>query len=165
MVPMCFCGQGLIRAASGTTFGVPGSRNLKENKRFYGFTDFRGKPARRGRGRHGPANQVTTGTGPHGVFCSSLRSAIRLLTAGDVLAGRLVGGELASIERILSRRARAYKIYSNISIFQMIINILILHVANIFINVVCEPSYISYFQIYIYISYILYKHISISYHI
>ena len=34
---------------------------LKENKRFYGFTDFRGKPARRGRGRHGPANQVTAG--------------------------------------------------------------------------------------------------------
>ena len=58
---MCFCAQGLIRAASGTTFGVPGTRNLKENKRFYGFTDFRGKPARRGRGRHAPANQVTAG--------------------------------------------------------------------------------------------------------
>ena len=29
--------------------------------RFYGFTDFRGKPARRGRGRRGSANQVTAG--------------------------------------------------------------------------------------------------------
>ena len=38
-----------IRAASGTTFGVPGTYSLKENKRFYGFTDFRGKPDRRGR--------------------------------------------------------------------------------------------------------------------
>jgi hypothetical protein len=30
---------------------VSGTGKLKENKRFYGFTDFRGKPAKRGRGR------------------------------------------------------------------------------------------------------------------
>ena len=34
---------------------------MKENKRFYGFTDFRGKPARRGRVGHAPGNQVTAG--------------------------------------------------------------------------------------------------------
>ena len=34
---------------------------MKENKRFYGFTDFRGKPERRGRGSHRPTNQVTAG--------------------------------------------------------------------------------------------------------
>ena len=34
---------------------------MKENKRFYGFTDFRGKPERRGKGSHRPANQVTAG--------------------------------------------------------------------------------------------------------
>ena len=34
---------------------------MKENKRFYGFTDFRGKPARRGRERHASENQVTAG--------------------------------------------------------------------------------------------------------
>ena len=61
LVPMCSCGQGLIRAASGTTFGVPGTYSLKENKRFYGFTDFRGKPDRRGRVGHRTANQVTAG--------------------------------------------------------------------------------------------------------
>ena len=35
---------------------------MKENKRIYGFTDFRGKPGRRGRGRHASANQVTAGS-------------------------------------------------------------------------------------------------------
>ena len=63
LVPMCSQGRGSIRAASGTTLGPPGTRNLKENRRFYGFTDFRGKPGRRGRGRHASANQVTAGLG------------------------------------------------------------------------------------------------------
>ena len=61
LVPMCSQGRGSIRAASGITLGPPGTRNLKENRRFYGFTDFRGEPARRGRGGHGSANQVTAG--------------------------------------------------------------------------------------------------------
>jgi hypothetical protein len=59
---MCSYGEGSIRAASGTTQGVSGTGKLKENKRFYGFTDFRGKPARRGRGSHAPLNQVTAGS-------------------------------------------------------------------------------------------------------
>ena len=63
LVPMCSYGQGSIREASGTTLGVLGTETLKGNKRFYGFTDFRGKPARRGRGRPRarasiPSNQV-----------------------------------------------------------------------------------------------------------
>ena len=58
---MCSYGQGSIRAASGTTLGVLGTSKMKENKRFYGFTDYRGKPARRGRVGHAPANQVTAG--------------------------------------------------------------------------------------------------------
>ena len=62
-VPMCSYGQGLIRAASGTTLGVLGTSKMKENKRFYGFTDFRGKPEKRGRGRRATANQVTAGKG------------------------------------------------------------------------------------------------------
>ena len=37
LVPMCSQGRGSIRAASGTTLGPPGTRNLKENRRFYGF--------------------------------------------------------------------------------------------------------------------------------
>ena len=61
LVPMCSYGQGSIREASGTTLGVSGTGNLKENKRFYGFTDFRGKPAGRGRGSRASANQVTAG--------------------------------------------------------------------------------------------------------
>ena len=31
-------------------------------KRVYGFTDLRGRPAGRGRARHGPPNQVTAGS-------------------------------------------------------------------------------------------------------
>ena len=50
LVPMCSYGQGSIREASGTTLGVSRTESLKENKRFYGFTDFRGEPARRGKG-------------------------------------------------------------------------------------------------------------------
>ena len=59
LVHLCSHGRGSIRAASGTTLGPPGTRKLKENRRFYGFTDFRGKPAGRGRGSHRPPNQVT----------------------------------------------------------------------------------------------------------
>ena len=71
-VPMCSHGQGSIRAASGTTLGVPGASKMKKNERFYGFTDLRGKMAERGRGGHATANQVTAGkTGDgagHGVL-------------------------------------------------------------------------------------------------
>ena len=47
-VPMGSHGQGSISTASGTTLGVQGTSKMKENERFYGFTDFRGKPAGRG---------------------------------------------------------------------------------------------------------------------
>ena len=53
--------QGSIRAASGTTLGVLETSKMKENERFYGFTDFRGKPARRGRVGRASANQVVAG--------------------------------------------------------------------------------------------------------
>ena len=49
-------------AASGTTLGVLGTSKMKGNERFYGFTDFRGKLARRGRGSRGSENQVTAGS-------------------------------------------------------------------------------------------------------
>ena len=61
-VPMCSYGQGLIRAASGTTMGVLGTSKMKENERLYGCTDFRGKPEKRGRGGRATPNQVTAGT-------------------------------------------------------------------------------------------------------
>ena len=57
-VPKCSHGQGSIGAASGTTLGVLETSKMKENERFYGFTDFRGKPAGRGRGRRGPAESA-----------------------------------------------------------------------------------------------------------
>ena len=60
-LPMGSYGQGSSRAASGTTLGVLGTSKMKENERFYGFTDFRGKPERRGRWSRGTANQVTAG--------------------------------------------------------------------------------------------------------
>ena len=60
-VPMCSYGQGLIRAASGTTLGVQGTSKMKENERFYGFTEFRGKPAGRGREGRGSLNQYIAG--------------------------------------------------------------------------------------------------------
>ena len=34
---------------------------MKENERFYGFTDFRGPAAQRGRMSHASTNQVTAG--------------------------------------------------------------------------------------------------------
>ena len=40
---------------------------MKENQRFYGFTDFRGKPERRGRWSRGTANQVTAGSILYGI--------------------------------------------------------------------------------------------------
>ena len=56
---ICSYGQGSVRAASGTTLGVLGTSKMKENKRFYGFTDFRGKPAGRGRNSHATLNQAS----------------------------------------------------------------------------------------------------------
>ena len=61
---MCSYGQGSIRAASGTTLGVLGTSKMKGNEWFYGFTDFRGPAAQRGRERHGTLNQVTAGYVP-----------------------------------------------------------------------------------------------------
>ena len=63
---MCSYGQGSVRAASGTTLGVLGTSKMKENERFYGFTDFRGKLAGRGGCSHRSMNQVTTGRGDRG---------------------------------------------------------------------------------------------------
>ena len=60
-VPMGSHGQGSIRAASRTTLGVLGTSKMKENERFYGFTDYRGPAAQRGRDSRGSANQVTAG--------------------------------------------------------------------------------------------------------
>ena len=54
-------GQGSIRAASGTTLCVQWTSKMKENERFYGFTDLRGKAVGRGRDGHGSKNQVTAG--------------------------------------------------------------------------------------------------------
>ena len=50
------------RAQSGLP-GVLGTSKMKENKRFYGFTEFRGKLAGRGREGRGPTNQITAGYG------------------------------------------------------------------------------------------------------
>ena len=58
---MCAFGQGSIRAALGTTLGVLGTSKTKENERFYGFTEFRGKPAGRGREGRGSLNQDIAG--------------------------------------------------------------------------------------------------------
>ena len=59
--PMCSYGWGSIRACSGTTLGVLGTSKMKENERFYGFTDFRGPAAHRGRDSRATTNQVTAG--------------------------------------------------------------------------------------------------------
>ena len=58
---MCSYGRGSTKAGSGTTLGVLWTSKMKENERFYGFTDFRGKPEKRGRGSHASVNQVTAG--------------------------------------------------------------------------------------------------------
>ena len=47
-------------------------------KRVYGFTDLRGRPAGRGRARHGPPNQVTAGLLPESCMRSKLPSGSRL---------------------------------------------------------------------------------------
>ena len=57
-VPMGGARSGL---AGGVFWGLQDVKNEEENERFYGFTDFRGKPARRGRGSRATANQVTAG--------------------------------------------------------------------------------------------------------
>ena len=48
-------------------------------KRVYGFTDLRGRPAGRGRARHGPPNQVTAGrkNTPRGAKEAARGSSIR----------------------------------------------------------------------------------------
>ena len=54
-------------------------------KRVYGFTDLRGRPAGRGRARHGPPNQVTAGH-PHTPI---IRYASRTANGGEgVLEGQ-----------------------------------------------------------------------------
>ena len=83
----CFS-HGAIREASGTTLGVSGTGNLKENKRFYGFTDFRGKPEKRGRGSRASMNQVTAGS----------RMSIRRPAAGGGGSG-YVSGDPGSVTR------------------------------------------------------------------
>ena len=59
--PFCSCESGLVG------WGVRRS-NGAETPCVYGFTDLRGKPARRGRGRHASVNQVTAGD-PHCSYC------------------------------------------------------------------------------------------------
>ena len=56
-----FLSTGLDQAVFRDWSGASGASKLKENERFYGFTDFRGKPEKRGRGSRAPANQVTAG--------------------------------------------------------------------------------------------------------
>ena len=52
---------------------------MKENKRFYGFTEFRGKLAGRGREGRGPTNQITAGYGiPTYIPCGVL-AQVRIL--------------------------------------------------------------------------------------
>ena len=53
--------QGSLRDHFGRAGETTETSKMKENERFYGFTDFRGKPARRGGERHAPASQVTAG--------------------------------------------------------------------------------------------------------
>ena len=59
--PYVFLWAGLVQGCLRNHSGASGTWKLNENRRFYGFTDFRGKPARRGRGRRASANQVTAG--------------------------------------------------------------------------------------------------------
>ena len=47
---MCSYGQGSIGAVSGTTLGVIETSKMKENERFYGFTDFRAACGAEGEG-------------------------------------------------------------------------------------------------------------------
>ena len=48
--PYVFLWAGLVQGCLRNHSGAVWALNLKENRRFYGFTDFRGKLARRGRG-------------------------------------------------------------------------------------------------------------------
>ena len=63
VVPRCSYGQGSIGAASGTILDVLKTSKMKENERFYGFTDFRGPAAHRGRDSHAPSNQIAAAVG------------------------------------------------------------------------------------------------------
>ena len=79
-VPMGSYGQGSIRAASRTTLGVLRTWKMKGNERFYGFTDYRGPAARRGRDRRASKNQVTAGSLSH-------QSLHRFITSRDFSRG------------------------------------------------------------------------------
>ena len=59
--PHVFLWAGLDQGSLRNHFGDVRDRNLKENKRFYGFTDFRGKPAGRGRGSRGSKVKLPPG--------------------------------------------------------------------------------------------------------
>ena len=61
-----------------TTLGVSGTGKLKENNRFYGFTDFRGMPARRGRGTRCHNSEPST---CQPASTKSLRAGIHEVTA------------------------------------------------------------------------------------
>jgi hypothetical protein len=62
-VPMRY-GQGSIRGQPQEPLRGVWDRKREGKQAIYGFTDFRGKPARRGRGSHAPLNQVTAGKQP-----------------------------------------------------------------------------------------------------
>ena len=48
-------------------------------KRVYGFTDLRGRPAGRGRARHGPPNQVTAGPAVRGLGIAAREPSLLLV--------------------------------------------------------------------------------------
>ena len=56
-----FLSTGLDQAVFRDWSGASGASKLKENERFYGFTDLRGHLISWGRGRRGTTNQVTAG--------------------------------------------------------------------------------------------------------
>ena len=56
-------------------------------KRVYGFTDLRGRPAGRGRARHGPPNQVTAGM----AIVQPLRRRKRLAGSAVCRRGAVMG--------------------------------------------------------------------------
>ena len=56
----------LVSPVFGAALGSSRRPNPAEMRVFYGFTDFRGVPAKRGRVRRASANQVTAGELLHG---------------------------------------------------------------------------------------------------
>ena len=59
--PIVFLWAGLDQGCLRDHFRRVRDLKTKKNKRFYGFTDFRGKPEKRGRCSRATANQVTAG--------------------------------------------------------------------------------------------------------